>query len=1148
MSHIDFKRAPTVGVEDLVLLPNLADKAIMENLKLRHSKDLIYTTIGNVLISVNPFKKLPIYTEEQIAYYRSHGKSSSAPHVFALAEDTYRTMIQEEENQCVIISGESGAGKTEASKQIMQYVAAVSGNSAEMQRVKQIILESNPLLEAFGNAKTVRNDNSSRFGKFFEIYFDRVGGPVGGHMSNFLLEKSRVVKQQRGERNFHIFYQICAGADPALKQKLRLKPAGEFFFLNQGSTLERAGVDDAVEWKETLHAMDGIGIAPTDQESIFRVLGTILHLGEIKFQPGSGDECTISNKDTLQYVAELMGVEITDLERALLWKKLEMSNEVVNVPQDIQQCTNSRDAIAKALYDKLFNFVVDSVNRAFGEKKYALMLGVLDIYGFEIFDKNGFEQFCINYVNEKLQQIFIELTLKVEQEEYVREKIPWEEIKYFNNKIVCELIEGKQPPGLFSVIDDVCAAMAKEKEAVADIKMLDKLDGAHCGNPHFKRTDRGFMIKHYAGDVHYDAAGFTTRNKDTLSNDIILVMSSTKDSFLQELLIDITSEASPAGSPVTGQAKKKSTTSGFKIRQQAADLVKTLTSCTPHYVRTIKSNDEKRANFIDDARVTHQVKYLGLLENIRVRRAGYSYRQYFDKFLKRFKYTCPATFPRPFRGTDKDACAAILNHVGVVPKEAWNLGVSKLFIRQPQHLFALEDAREAAFGSIVLKIQRAWTRYRNSKEYIVLKTNMDKIYRKGGKERRADSVFKPYQGDYLNYRGNLQMLHPLVDFDVISNAWKEYWADGGKRYYFNFITNQTQWIKPHEMSQQRIIFTDKVDRVVNHDKALTAKEFFIVSDRALYLIEEQVTTIVTPPTKPTKQNPKPAPPPAPYQVTTFVLKKRLDIRLISGLSVSQQADKLVVIHFYPAPVPYRAVAMTQVVKGVPPMCQLCGVKLPPAAKKGNCPGCGVLACMKTCLVQQRPLPTLGYPKPVPVCPHCMTGEPFEPVEDVILLNPGKSEIVAMLRKVYKQVMGHKIPINVNNSISYQLYGEKAARTAVFQLNPAAREDALYAAPNQLVVHCPPGIQQAKIAAIEAARDERRKIAQERYKKEQEEAKIKEAQKEAEREEQRRRMVEERKAAKREAEERAEADRQERERLARERRETAARVVSAKSSK
>ena len=245
MSHLDLKRATTVGVEDLVLLPKIDNKNIMENLKLRHSKDLIYTSIGQVLISVNPFKRLPIYTDDLIQYYKANGKTSSTPHVFALAEDTYRTMISEEENQCVIISGESGAGKTEASKQIMQYIAAVSGNSKDMERVKEIMLESNPLLESFGNAKTVRNDNSSRFGKFFEIYFDRVGGPVGGKMSNFLLEKSRVVSQQRGERNFHIFYQFCT--DSQMVAKYKLKPAAEFKYLNGGQTLHREGVSDAEE-------------------------------------------------------------------------------------------------------------------------------------------------------------------------------------------------------------------------------------------------------------------------------------------------------------------------------------------------------------------------------------------------------------------------------------------------------------------------------------------------------------------------------------------------------------------------------------------------------------------------------------------------------------------------------------------------------------------------------------------------------------------------------------------------------------------------------------------------------------------------------------------------------------------------------------
>lgn len=1145
MTHIDFKRAPTVGVEDLVLLQNLSDKSISEDLKLRYNKDLIYTAIGSVLISVNPFKRLPIYTEEQIQYYRTHGKTTTTPHIFNLAEDTYRTMILEEENQCVIISGESGAGKTEASKQIMQYIAAVSGNSKEMQRVKQIMLESNPLLEAFGNAKTVRNDNSSRFGKFFEIYFDRVGGPLGGHMSNFLLEKSRVVRQQKGERSFHIFYQLCCGCQDPIRSKLRLRPPTEFHFLNQGGTVERTGVSDEAEWKETVDAMDAMGIPDKDQESVFQMLAAILHLGELTFTPNAKEEFSASDRDEMKFVSELLEVDAAQLERCLTWKKLEMGSETVNVPLDLQQCNNARDALAKSIYDKLFNFIVESVNIAFGKKPFSLMLGVLDIYGFEIFEKNGFEQFCINYVNEKLQQIFIELTLKVEQEEYVREKIAWEPIKYFNNKIVCDLIEGKQPPGLFAIIDDVCAAMAKEVESVADVKMLDKLDGAFGQHPHFHRTDQGFMIKHYAGDVHYNSQGFTTRNKDLLSVDILTVVITTQNQFFQRLLEDVEVEVTSPTQKVG--ARKKATTAGYKIRTQAADLIKTLMLCNPHYVRTVKPNDEKRANFYDDPRVLHQVKYLGLLENVRVRRAGFSYRQYYDKFLKRFKYCCPATFPRPFSGSDKNACKTILEYCSsTVPEGAYQLGETKIFIRQPQHLFAMEDRREASFDKIVLKVQRAWTRFRNNREYIVLKKNMDRIYAKASKERRSDSVFRPFLGQYLNYHSALAEVHPLIEFNVIASAWKEGYSETGKRYYFNCLTQATSWEKPIDMEKQRILFTDRVDRIVNHQGGQTANEILVVSDRALYFVEAQQQTVVTPPTKPTKANPHPPPPPAPYTYTMYVLKKRLDVRLLAGVSVSLLADPYCVVHFYPAPVPYRPVTMAPM-KGTT-HCQSCGVKFTPALKRANCPGCGLMCCLKTCLVYTRPFPTLGQPKPVKCCARCVVGEPHEAVEDVVICNVQKTEIVAMIRKVYKRLMGNKIPINCNNNIEYQLAGEARKRVLSFLVNNDLKEATLFQNNGQLVVHVPKGISQVKIAEIEKARDERSRIAQERHRKELEEQKVKEIEKDKEREEARRQQVEERKRMKREAEERAETDRMDRERAARERREQNARVVAEKSTK
>ncbi|KAH9577346.1 Myosin head [Trypanosoma melophagium] len=1129
MAHIDFRKPTVVGLEDLVLLTQLSDKAIVENLKVRHSKDIIYTCIGPVLLSVNPFKKISnLYGEERIAFFRSGGKSVSGvvsgnhggPHIFGLAEETYRTMVSEEENQCVIISGESGAGKTEASKQIMQYISAVSGNTPEMQHVKHIILESNPLLEAFGNAKTVRNDNSSRFGKFFEIFFDRMGGPVGGHMSNFLLEKSRVVSQQKGERNFHVFYQLCYGADQTLRKQLKLRDPGEFFYLNQGGKSDHIDIDYAKEWKETLKAMNTMSIGDLEQKSIFNILALILHLGELQFVSSSKENeagsFVVSNRDELDFCSFLLGVDTNMLERVLTWKRLEMgSTEVVDVPLDMQQCQNARDAIAKALYHHLFDFIVESVNLALGKKQYDLMLGVLDIYGFEVLEKNGFEQFCINYVNEKLQQIFIELTLKVEQEEYVREKIPWEEIKYFDNKIVCNLMESTNPPGLFAFIDDVCATMSKEKEVVADIKMLDKLDATHSGNPHFNKTDRGFFIKHYAGDVHYNVEGFINRNKDFLSSDVTALLRSSSNSFLLKLLADILDDGVENSSINGGDGgkKKRSSTAGFKIRQQATNLVKKLMNCNPHYVRAIKSNDDKRRDYFDDARVLHQVKYLGLLENIRVRRAGYSYRQYFDKFLKRFMYISPKTFPRPFRGSDMDACAAILQYVSdILPQGSWQLGQHKVFIRHPQHLFALEDLRENALDNVVYKIQRAWHRYQRNKEGIILKASIGRLYAKAGKARRADSVFRPFSGDYLEYRTKLIPLHSFVEFNPIGSAWKEYWTDTGKRYYYNLILQQSQWERPREMFPQKIIFTASLERVTDHNKALLEKVYFILTDLAIYIIQEKMETVKQPAEKPTRKNPRPAPP-STSTVIRYILQKRLDLRLLSKISVTTHADTILLLHFYQPSLPYRQVVYTPTKRARE--CECCGGKLSPAAKKENCPGCGRVCCVKNCLPYTRPLPTLlGHSKPVRVCPSCLQGEPFEAVEDLVLLTPMKTELAAFLRQTYRRRMGNKVPLAVADALLYQLAGEPQPRRLAAAASPAAAETAIAPAGGGggLTVCGPAGVPQETLQALAAAREERRAAAAAARREEVAAEREREAARERAREEGHQRLLQERRRA------------------------------------
>eukprot|EP00759_Apiculatamorpha_spiralis_P036007 PhF_6_TR36375/c0_g1_i1/m.53441/K10356/MYO1; myosin I len=1146
----DYKRQGNlVGVDDLVLLPQMTERAITDNLKVRFSKDIIYTSIGPVLISMNPFKRLPIYTDDHIKYYKTNSKSTTAPHIFALAEETYRSMIQEEENQCVIISGESGAGKTEASKQIMQYIAAVSGNSKDMQHVKRVMLESNPLLEAFGNAKTVRNDNSSRFGKFFEIYFDAGGGPCGGKISNFLLEKSRVVKQQKGERNFHVFYQLCVGADATLKSKLRLKSPGEYFFLNQGNTLERAGVSDAQEWKETVEAMGAIGLSDDRQNSIFELLAAILHLGEIKFAQ-QGDECGISNKDVAEFAAGLLKVDAAMLMRSMCWKKLDTGTEIINVPLDLQQCSNARDALCKTIYSGIFDYVVESTNDAFGRRPHALMIGVLDIYGFEIFEKNGFEQFCINYVNEKLQQIFIELTLKVEQEEYVKEKIKWEPIKFFNNKIVCELIEGKSPPGLFLILDDVCATMTKEKESVADMKLLDKLEAGSGGNAHFTRTGSGFIVKHYAGDVVYESAGFTSRNKDTLPPDLMVVLKDTTNGLLEQLFRDVEVDVPGSNSP---RAKKKSTTAGFKIRNQAADLIRTLMSCTPHYVRTIKSNDVKQGGVFDDPRVLHQVKYLGLLENVRVRRAGFSYRQHFDKFIKRYKYLCPLTFPRPWKGDDRSGAEAILKYVTTLAPEAWQLGETKIFIRQPQHLFHLEDLREQGFSGIVYKIQRAYKKFKTRKALIDLRLQITKMLKKAGKSRRSDSVFRPYFAEYMEIRGN-DHIKAIMDHEPAPCPWQELDAGDGRKYYYNSVDGSTVWNRPKELDQgkQVVKFINRILRVTNHSIGQQMYEIMIVTDVRIYFIEERQETIVTPPTKPTKQCPHPPPPPAPYTVLHYIPTKRLDLRYLSGLSMSPYADTFLVLHMSDSPVPTRTVPMTPA-KGAK-ACERCQCKFVAATKKGNCSCCGQLLCMKTCLTASQVMPTLGYNTAAKVCSWCLNREPCEPSEDVVLNTPFKTEICAIIREAYKKLTGNKMPLNISGVVDYvnrwdnPKLNKPVAKQIIFYENPAVPDTSLYVAPGQIVIHTPPGVPQAEIDAIEVKKEERRKANMERRKKEEEEMRRREEEKERQREEQRKKEIEERKRLKREQDEKEERDRLEKEQKFRERKEREARIVAERSTK
>eukprot|EP01137_Pigoraptor_chileana_P027899 Opistho-2@11102 len=827
--HWQSKAIKSAGLEDMVLLTKVDEASIVDNLKKRLMEDLIYTYIGSVLIAVNPFKNLPYFTENEIEQYQGASPHENPPHIYALADNMYRNMLIETENQCVIISGESGAGKTVCAKYIMSYIARISGGGAKVQRVKDVILESNPLLEAFGNAKTIRNNNSSRFGKYFEIQFSRGGEPDGGRISNFLLEKSRVVGQNPDERNFHIFYQMLFGASQQEKESLGLAGPEYFNYLNTTGCFTVDGTDDVEEWHAVKKSMTVMDISPQNVEDILKITAGVLHLGNIVFVE-DGNTARVTDPQFLEFPAYLLGVDAGILNEKLTSRIMESKwggkTEITNVTLNKEQSTITRDALAKALYSRVFDFLVLAINKAMEKKKEELAIGVLDIYGFEIFKRNGFEQFCINFVNEKLQQIFIELTLKAEQEEYQSEGIKWNPIKFFNNKVVCDLIESKKPPGIMCVLDDVCATMHAVSDG-ADSKFLEKLNAAVSGNEHFNAIQGAFIIQHYAGKVTYDMGGFCERNKDVLFKDLIIVMQSSQNAFIRSLFPD----------DVSSDDKKRPTTAGLKIKTQANALVDTLMKCTPHYIRCLKPNETKKAKDWEEKRVLHQVQYLGLKENINVRRAGFAYRQLFEKFLRRFAILTPETFPS-WTGSPAEGVKFVLNKVDMDPSQ-WQMGKTKIFIKSPESLFLLEELRDRKYDQAARRIQRAYRLWKSQKHYMELKQKASDIMF-NRKERKRASINRSFVGDYIGYQDN-PSLRALV----------------GKK--------------------ERVEFADTVTKYDRRYKL--QKRDMLLSDKFIYLIALEKV----------KQGPEKG-------KFAHVIKRQLPLEQIASLSLSTQQDDFIVLH------------------------------------------------------------------------------------------------------------------------------------------------------------------------------------------------------------------------------------------------------------
>ncbi|XP_045469872.1 myosin-VIIa-like [Harmonia axyridis] len=684
------------GVEDMINLGDLQEFSILSNLHKRFKQQQIYTYTGSLLVAVNPYEILPIYTNAIMNQYNDKKFNELPPHIFAVGDNSYCAMKRDKTNQCIVISGESGAGKTESTKLILQYLTSSSGQHSW---IEQQILEANPILEAFGNAKTVRNDNSSRFGKYMNINFDQRGVIECAEIKQYLLEKSRIVSLNEGERNYHIFYCLCAGLSKDEKKKLGLGDASSYSYLNGGKTLKLDGVDEEEEFTSIVNAMKVLNFSEAEISGIFQILSSILHLGNIRFKTGSAsnsDSSEISDTGPAEKVAELLGTNRNVLNDALTRKTIFAQGDTIKTNLSKEQAAETRNAFVKGIYGKLFIKIVRKINTAInkskGSSKYSI--GVLDIFGFENFTRNSFEQLCINYANENLQQFFVHHIFKLEQDYYTSEGISWKNIAFIDNQEVLNLI-GMKSLCVMSIIDE-----ESKFPKGTDRTMLNKLHSNHQSKKYYMKpkseSTPSFGIQHFAGVVIYNVEGFLEKNRDTFSNDLEqLAISSTND-VLKTLF---------EGETKGGSSKK---TLSLEFRSSLDLLMKTLNSCHPFFVRCIKPNEKKQPKVFDRALCCRQLRYSGMMETAKIRQAGYPIRYNYDEFVDRFRYLGKA-IPPSHKGNNKDSSQKICTMV-FTKGEDYQMGHTKLFLKHQDNEF-LENSRANILSKYIIVLQkeiRAW--------------------------------------------------------------------------------------------------------------------------------------------------------------------------------------------------------------------------------------------------------------------------------------------------------------------------------------------------------------------------------------------------------------------------------------------------------
>jgi len=742
-----FSLPPKVGYEDMTTMENMTLDGVLENLKDRYEQDLIYTYTSSILVAINPYKILPIYTKQYVRTYKGVRLGKLPPHIFAVAETAYTQMIEMDKNQSLLVSGESGAGKTESTKKILQFLSARTSRESP---VEKMVLASVPVLEAMGNAKTGRNDNSSRFGKLIKIQFDDNRYICGSLMETYLLEKSRLIYQSQGERNFHVFYQMAIGMNAEEKARYFLREPEYYNYINKSGCFRVDGVDESESLLEFREALKLFDISPELEDKMFKILASVLHLGNIGFK-GKGDEkATFDGPDSIRevdHIANLLGLDLDRFKFSLVHKKIKMRSEIIDKPLNGDQARDQADALAKHLYSCLFDWLVKQLNVCTYAENFKSFIGVLDIFGFELFQKNSLEQFLINYANEKLQQFFNHQIFKLEQKIYEEEQIDWTVIEFKDNQECLDLIEQRRPPGILSILDEECK-FPKATDETLITKMHDNFDGKHTYYEKPRLSKGKFSVRHFAGLVEYDVGGWRDKNKDELPEHFVELLADSSDMFVailygpEEMIDDKKKRArskseapggkegeadgakkKPAASPgppgkaapgkagaggasgAGSAATQAKLTVGAQFKQQLQSLMDLLSATEPYFVRCVKPNPQKVPDKFDRELIYDQLLYAGMLETIRIRRLGYPIRWTHADFWKRFKVIVPSLAGDLEQA--KATCEKLAKALGIqMPKQA-QVGKTKFFLKQ-ELANELEDRRNVALTHVIVFVQQWW--------------------------------------------------------------------------------------------------------------------------------------------------------------------------------------------------------------------------------------------------------------------------------------------------------------------------------------------------------------------------------------------------------------------------------------------------------